>query len=263
VQRLPPSSLSRRLLVGAACVLMARQARAVDPFEIQVYDATINQPGAPGIELHVNSILSGLRTAVPPELPPDHQTHFTLEPSLGLTRWWELGGYLQFALRADGNFDYAGVKLRSKLVHSPTTDNPFGVGINLEISRLPDSYDRDRWGAEIRPIATATVGGDRLFFSANPIVDLGLAGPAASVAPSFEPAATALYVVGGLCSLGLEYYANLGPIGSWLPANQQEHYLYEVANVLRWRRWEINLGVGEGLTDGSNRLVAKTIVGFR
>jgi hypothetical protein len=153
------------------------------------------------------------------------------------------GGYLQFALRADGNFDYAGVKLRSKLVHSPTTDNPFGVGINLEISRLPDSYDRDRWAAEIRPIGTATVGGDRLFLSANPIVDLGLAGPAASGAPSFEPAATALYVVGGLCSLGLEYYANLGPIGSWLPANQQEHYLYEVANVLRWRRWEINLGV--------------------
>jgi hypothetical protein len=27
--------------------------------------------------------------------------------------------------------------------------------------------------------------------------------------------------------------------------------------------WEINLGVGEGLTDGSNRLIAKTIVGFR
>jgi hypothetical protein len=30
------------MLIGAACVLMARQARAVDPFEIQVYDATIN-----------------------------------------------------------------------------------------------------------------------------------------------------------------------------------------------------------------------------
>jgi hypothetical protein len=242
--------------------LLAREAHALDPFEIEVYDATTNGPGVPGIELHVNSVLSGLRTALPPELPPNHQTHFTLEPSFGLTTWWELGGYVQFALRADGAFDYAGVKLRTKFVRPPTGDSPFGVGVNLEISRLPETYDRDRWGGEIRPIATAATRGGRLFFSVNPIIDLSLAGPEAHRAPSLEPAATALYVIGDLCSVGLEYYANLGPIGDWLPANEQQHYLYEVVNVLKWRRWEINLGLGEGLTEASNRLVGKMIVGF-
>jgi hypothetical protein len=30
----------------------------------------------------------------------NHQTHFTLEPSLGIRPWWEIGGYFQMALRA-------------------------------------------------------------------------------------------------------------------------------------------------------------------
>jgi hypothetical protein len=78
----------------------------------------------------------------------------------------------------------------------------------LEISRLPSEYDRNRWGAEIRPIATWT------------------------------------------------------PVAGWLSASAQEHYLYEVANVLRWKHLNLNIGIGEGLTDGSNRFVAKRIVGL-
>ena len=30
-----------------------------------------------GIELHANTVVSGHRTAAPPELPPHHQSHFT------------------------------------------------------------------------------------------------------------------------------------------------------------------------------------------
>lgn len=250
-------------LVATLILLAARQARAVDPFEIQVYDANINPPGAPGIELHVNSVVSGVTSSVPPELPANHQTHFTAEPSLGVTGWWELGGYLQSTLRGDGGFDYAGVKLRSKFVWPRPAANRFHFAINLEVSRLPETYDRDRWGAEIRPIVTTTAAGARLYFAINPILDLSLAGSAAAHAPSLEPAATALYTVAGLFSVGLEYYANFGPVGSWLPASQQEHYLFEVVNLSKWTRWEINLGVGEGLTEASNRFVGKMILGFK
>ncbi len=83
-------------------------ARAVDPFEIQVYDATVAPPRTAGVELHMNSVVSGSRASVPPELPPHHQSHFTLEPSVGLTDWWEVGAYLQTALLPDGSFEYAG-----------------------------------------------------------------------------------------------------------------------------------------------------------
>src|SRR4051812_6941452 len=81
--------MSAHLLIGV------REARAVDPFEIQVYDGTANPRGAPGLELHVNHVASGRKTAAPPELPPHGQSHFTLEPSFGVAPWCELGAYFQ------------------------------------------------------------------------------------------------------------------------------------------------------------------------
>jgi hypothetical protein len=163
----------------------------------------------------------------------------------------------------DGSYEYAGSKLRSKFVLPARPASPFRWGVNLEVSRLPAQYDRDRWGAEIRPIATWTSAGGALYASINPIVGVSLAGPGRGEAPAFEPAAAILGVVDGSASFGLEYYADLGPVGSWSPAGAQEHYLFEVINVLRWTRLELNAGVGEGLTTGSNRFVAKMIIGFR
>ncbi|HEX3853396.1 MAG TPA: hypothetical protein VHW01_20670, partial [Polyangiaceae bacterium] len=148
---------ARRLLTaaalgGAPLLLQSGLARAVDPFEIQVYDGTANAPGVPGLELHLNTVPNGRRTAEPPELAPNHQSHFTLEPSLGIEPWWELGGYLQSSLSGDGKLSYAGAKLRSKFVTPSGWSAHFRLGVNLELSRVPQAYDRARWGGEARPI---------------------------------------------------------------------------------------------------------------
>src|SRR6266481_4141123 len=74
--------------------LSPTRAHAIDAYEIQVYDGTAHAPGVPGAELHVNTVPKGRRTSDPPELPSHAQSHFTLEPSLGVTAWWEVGGYL-------------------------------------------------------------------------------------------------------------------------------------------------------------------------
>ena len=254
---------SALVAAGIAILMRPSVARAVDPFEIQVYDATVPPPRTAGVELHMNSVVSGSRASVPPELPLHHQSHFTLEPSVGLTDWWEVGAYLQTALLPDGSFEYAGSKLRTKFVAPARAASAFNWGVNLEVSRLPEHYDRDRWGAEIRPIVTWSSARGAAYVSINPILDISLAGMGASDPPSFEPAATVCYVLDGILSVGLEYYANFGPIGRWSPIGEQEHYFFEVVNVLRWKRIEINAGVGEGLTEGSNPFVAKAILGFR
>jgi hypothetical protein len=253
-------------LTASAVVLLAvasttADAFALDPFEIQVYDGTANAPGVPGLELHVNYVASGVKTAVPPELPQDRQAHLTLEPSIGVLPWWELGGYFETALRADGTFDYAGVKLRSKFVTPPGWDAHWRLGVNVEVSLLPERYDRDRWGTELRPIAAWE--NERWHFAINPIVDTSLAGPDGSAGPRFEPAAMAVYKLPmAALSAGLEYYADLGPFGGISPLREQEHYVFEVVNVLSVPRLELNAGIGEGLTPGSNALVAKVIVGY-
>ena len=251
------------VLAGAVSLLATSRAQALDAFEIQVYDGTADAPGKPGLELHANTVVSGQRDAVPPELPSNHQTHLTLEPSLGVTRWWEVGMYVQTTVLPDGTLAYAGVKLRSKFVRPSWPSERLRWGVNLEISDLPARFDPNRWGAEIRPILAYTTAAGRFAFAFNPILDFDLAGAGAGGWPSFEPALSALFVVDGLLSAGLEYYGDLGPIDQPLPASAQQHYLFEVVNVLAWRRIELNLGVGEGLTAASNPFVVKMIFGVQ
>jgi hypothetical protein len=84
-----------------------------------------------------------------PEAPLNGQFHATLEPSLGLLPFWEVGAYLQGAVRADDDIvDWAGAERRSKFVTPPSFDSHWRLGVNLELSYLPPSYDRDRWGSE-------------------------------------------------------------------------------------------------------------------
>ena len=112
----------------------------------------------------------------------------------------------------------------------------------------------------MRPIIGWTGAQGRIALALNPILDVSLGGPDRT--PAFEPALSAAYVFRDLLSVGFEYYASLGPIDGWLPIAEQEHYLFEVINVLVWKSVEINVGIGEGLTGASNDLVAKAILGF-
>jgi hypothetical protein len=254
--------MMRVLRVGvviASALFFAADARAVDPFEIQVYDGTADAVGEAGLELHLNEWATGHRDAVAPALPLHGQFHATLEPSFGVMPFWELGAYLQTALRDDGSFDYAGAKLRSKFVTPPHWDAHWRLGLNLELSLLPKTYDHDRWGSEVRPIV-GWASYDWLFV-VNPIFDQALAGGDASAGPSFEPAAKASRRWGPI-AVGLEYYASFGPLSAPLPWRSQEHYVYETVDLLSVDQFELNVGIGEGLTPASAGIVAKVIVGY-
>lgn len=215
---------------------------AVDPFEIQVYQAEANPAGRPGIELHVNDVT------------PSNDVHVTLEPSFGVTDWWELGAYLQTAW-TNGEYRYAGVKLRSKFI-APGPPQGFRVGVNFELSWVPAQFEPGRYGAEIRPIIQWS--NERWLISANPIVSLSYGGEG----PEFEPAVSVLRRIAGKCDLGLEYYGGWGPLARFSSFDRAEHYVFEVVNVTAFRGVELNLGVGEGLTKASNPVVFKLIAGY-
>ena len=161
--------------LALALALGALPAFAFDPFEIQIYDGSIDARHEAGLEVHLNQ-------------PRDGSFHLTFEPSFGLTDWWELGGYLQTA-----GGSYEGVKLRTKFVWPFSHEPEFRLGANFELSRVPD----EGWGGEIRPIVGFE--NDRFLLAANPIV---------SFPASFEPGAMAKVKLGWF-GFGLEYYAVL------------------------------------------------------
>src|SRR4029077_3753632 len=96
-------------------------------------------------------------------------------------------------------------------------------------------------------------------FAFNPILGVSIGGRSG---PYFEPAGVALPKSGGVMSVGVEYYAGLGLLTKPDALRGKEHYVYEVANLLSVDHLELNVGVGEGLTAGSNALIFKTIVGY-
>jgi hypothetical protein len=134
------------------------------------------------------------------------------------------------------------------------------LGANLELSLLPEHYDRNRWGTELRPIVAYE--DNHWLFAFNPILGFALAGPDLHEGPSFAPAAMALLKVFGVASVGVEYYGDLGSFSGFAPWREQEHYIFEAFNLVTLSHIELNAGIGEGLTAGSNTLSVKMIGGY-
>lgn len=245
------------LLVLLLACLAPTPAAAQDRFEIQVYDADTAARGDFGLELHANFSPAGTTTRSPDgELPTDHSFHFALEPHIGLTRWLELGGYLQAAANTGGRFDFGGVKLRAKVRVPFRIRGVLGLALNGELSYVPALYEANVYGSEIRPILD--VEWRFLYFSINPIVGIDLAGPLAG-RPQFEPAARLSFRLPRGVAIGPEYYAALGPVTGFLPLAEQVHRLFGVIDYERGR-FSAEAGLGYGLA-GGERWIIKLILG--
>jgi len=263
--RRPPGPSARRgraaalLAVAVAAAASERPAAAQDAFEIQVYESDTAAPRESGLEFHYNTNIIGRKQADEDGRPPTHHvTHLTLEPHLGLTPWAEVGFYVQSAVRPDGQFDYAGVKVRFK-ARLPRRYSGFGFALNLEVSSIPSAYENP-WGSEVRPVIDVHAG--RFYASINPIVTLDLSGPLA-LRPQLEPCARVLVGVGGGVDLGAEYYAALGPISAIDPPARQVHRLFAVlerAFPVGRVTFTAHLGAGYGLAAGE-QFIAKAILG--
>lgn len=256
--------LSRRLLAGVVAVVLClsvRAARAQDAFEIQVYDAETAPPGTIGFEMHANHFVEGQTEATPPELPTHHATHLTLEPHIGIAPWCEAGAYIQTAIRGDGQFDFAGIKLRFKARVPRRLADLVGLALNFELSSVPQEYEAVRFGIELRPIVD--VKWKRLYVSLNPIVGFELAGPIAGH-PVLEPAAKVAVQVLPWLSIGPEYYADLGPVDAIERPENQVHRLFgalDFEHSFGRVKFDANVAAGYGFLAGEKWIV-KAIVAF-
>jgi hypothetical protein len=246
----------RRWLAAALIVTgTAIAARADD--EIQIYNADIAEVGQWTIEQHLNYTFDGRKVPdFPGGLVANHALNGTPEFAYGMTPWWEIGFYTPFAVNSGGQFLSNGVKFRSLFAVPDAAKRDFFYGINFELSYETPPFSQTRFATEIRPI----VGwrNPQWEFIVNPIVDIGLG---AFGQADFLPAARLARNLGEDRYVGLEYYTDLGQIGDFLPFAQQRHQLFAVTDF-KLDVFDIELGLGYGLTPGSDRVVAKAIIGY-
>ena len=95
-------------------------------------------------------------------------------------------------------------------------------------------------------------------FIVNPIVDVsfGKYGEA-----DFTPAARVARKLAPDTFIGLEYYADFGEIGNFAKFSDQQHTLFAVTDF-KLGVFDVDFGVGYGLTPASDRWVIKTIIGY-
>jgi len=269
------------------CVLVATvvgwsfSAKAGDLFEIQVYEAEVNRPWQAGLEAHLNYTLSGRESpAFAGEQPPDHVFRLTLEPALGVTEFLEVGAYLQNMMNEDGQYRFAGFKLRTKWVVPRRYTGAFFFGINAEIGRVPRAVEAEGWANEFRPILGWYNG--YWLFDVNPIFGYALSGPD-KLRPDFEPAGKVGYNTQYGFLVGTEYYAGLGYLSTLpVPRSEQDHLLFLTLDLAEpagtpappaspaspkeeeeeEEEWELNVGLGRGLTTATpQQWILKAIVG--
>jgi hypothetical protein len=240
----------------AAILLLATavSAHAVD--EIQVYNAEIAKVGQWTFQLHLNYAFAGRKEPdFPGGLVPNHALNGTGEWAYGITDWWEMGFYTPFAVDQNLTPYSNAAKIRQLFVTPNADKREFFYGVNFEFSYAMPQFADTKWNMEIRPIIGFRKGDYE--FIVNPIVDIGFGQNGAAV---FAPAARFARKLSETLSVGVEYYTDLGPLQNFLPVNEQQHNIYAVVDF-KVGRFDVNAGLGYGLTPGSDRLMAKMIIG--
>ena len=124
-------------------------------------------------------------------------------------------------------------------------------------SNTTPKFSQTRFALEIRPIIG--IRNADYEFIVNPIVDVGFGKYGEA---DFAPAAArGAKSRSGYCLSGLEYYADFGEIGGFAKLADQQHTLFAVTDF-KLGIFDVDFGVGYGLTPASDRWVIKTIWGY-
>jgi hypothetical protein len=243
-----------RLLLAWGLLFPAIVSAQTD--EIQVYDASIADPGHVEMTFHSNYTVDGLKQpAFPGGIVPDHSVNGAFEWAYGFKDFWELGLYLPvYTITNDGDPKFDGFKLRSLWVSPHARERQFFYGLNIELSYNTRHWDTSRTAMEARPIVGWHEG--RWDLILNPIFDSGFDGLGHV---HFAPAERVAYNASDRWAVGLELYSDVGPLRQLDPWSRQSQSLFEVFDYTINASDSLEVGVGEGLTAASDAVVLKLI----
>ncbi len=247
--------------LSAALLFAARPAAAQDNYEIQVYDAETVSPGHTMLELHSNFTFNGSKQSVNGLESTNHALHETVEITHGFSSWFETGFYIFTSARSGQGWDWVGDHIRPRFRIPEKWHWPVDVSVSNEIGYQRRKFSEDTWTWEIRPIVDKKQG--RWYWSLNPTLDRSFHGPGVNQGVVFSPNFKFSYDLTKKIAAGLEYYGSVGPVTGFDPVSQQQHQIFPTIDLDIAPQWEINFGLGVGITRSTDHLIAKMILGYR
>ena len=234
---------------------------AQDNYEIQVYSAPTQAKNSTIFELHSNFTFDGERNIIENVRPTHHATHETLEVTTGITDNFEIGVYLFTNITPGYGFEIVGTHIRPRITAPDSWKLPVGLSFSAELGLQKSVYATDNWSLELRPIIDKQW--NKFYAAFNPTFSVSLVSDFNSKVPVFQPNAKVSYSFFKKANLGIEYYGATGYVNETQPINNQAHAVYFVYDMVGSVDWELNFGVGLGLTEATDKLVGKVILGRR
>jgi hypothetical protein len=213
------------------------------------------------VEIHSNYTVEGPRAEDNSVLPDEHALHETLEVTHGFTPWFETGFYVFSSLQPRGGWQWVGDHIRPRVRVPESWGLPVGLSLSTEFGYQRRIFSEDTWSWEIRPIIDKSLG--RWYLAWNPAFEKSVHGLNSSQGYAFAPSVKVSFEVTKLIAAGFEYYGSLGPVLSWSPLDEEQHQIFPTLDLNFSPNWEVNFGVGFGLTRSTDDLMVKLILGYQ
>jgi hypothetical protein len=250
-----------RVLLGLGSFFFAVSLFAQGNYEIQVYGAETVAPGDLMVELHSNFTPIGQKSVIDGIYPTNHQEHETLELTQGITSWSEIGFYVFTSEQRGHGAQWVGSHIRPRVRVPDSWHWPVGVSLSTEIGYQRPVYSLDTWTWELRPIVDKTIG--RWYFAVNPALERTWHGPDVRQGMAFAPGVKFSFDFTKQISAGMEYYAEYGNLTQIDPLHDQQQQFFLATDLNVSPKWEINFGVGIGVTASTDHFIVKGIIGRR
>jgi len=245
-----------KLLLIVAIVALAAPRAFAQTDEIQVYDASIADPGKFNLTWHNNFTPDGQKTpAFPGAIIADRSFNGVTEWAYGVAPWFELGLYLPLYSISQGHGPTInGGKVRLLFVRPHAADHLFFYGANFEFSYNATYWDHRRFTSEIRPIFGWHLHPVDIII--NPILDNSFHGGFPNL--DFAPAARIAYNFTPKLALAVESYSDVGPLRAVLPTKLESHQVWGVFDR-DTKIGSFEAGVGFGVTPAADKVTLKLI----
>ncbi len=265
-----PANLNRlrtmkpfRILIPcvAIAILGAICAHAqVDPWEFEVYPYATTPRGMGELETTNAIVTHGHQEptvgTAKGTFASDRQWYNAYEVTYGLTDRIEVAAYVTLAQPNGHSLQWSGNKfrLRGRLFDPGVLPFDLGWYAEIETHKTPQFDDASR-EFEFRPIIEKDFDSVSLFV--NPKFEKVLAGAGRHQGVEFGYAVGLQYRWNRRFSPGLEFYGGAGLIDQLDPLRDQQHYVFPTIWGELPGGLEYNVGLGFGLTRGSDPVIFK------